>query len=352
MVYNAFAVYDNTLGFSVGNENNLQTKYGKEGIATAPCVKAFLRDVRSYAMNCAASMRAVPIGLDIADIPPRAQWLQYYDCAVNENEMTRAEWVGFNPYVECNPLEHKAYAQSTGLTNLMKEYAAVGYARPLMFGEFGCVLGANTLAGYENQRSFYDAKWMNEEPEMTREIVGGNVFEFSTEKKHVAGEVLGKTADPGKFGVGFFQPDTCDHDKVACKFIKYPEFDNLMRAYTSTAPSTIAFKEFTPPRSAILACPAAMSTALPTTPNVATLECSVRQPVCNNTKSNAHRKDAKQSVPMGSVVAPSNDKREGDGALLTQGENASSASGAAHMRRTVHSLVALVAWLLAVLVLS
>jgi hypothetical protein len=28
---------------------------------------------------------------------------------------------------------------------------------------------------------FVQAKWMNEEKEMTDEIVGGNVFEFSTE---------------------------------------------------------------------------------------------------------------------------------------------------------------------------
>lgn len=93
MVYNAFAVYDNTLGFSVGNENNLQMLTGaKDGTTTAPCVKAFLRDVRSYASFCSNAMREVPIGLDIADIPPRAQWIQYYDCAVDDDEHTRAEW--------------------------------------------------------------------------------------------------------------------------------------------------------------------------------------------------------------------------------------------------------------------
>ncbi|CAI5718578.1 unnamed protein product [Hyaloperonospora brassicae] len=69
MVYNAFAMYDNTLGFSLGNENNLQTENGADGTATAPCVKAFLRDTRSYAASCSGSVRQVPIGLDIADIP-------------------------------------------------------------------------------------------------------------------------------------------------------------------------------------------------------------------------------------------------------------------------------------------
>lgn len=79
-------------GFSIGNENNLQTLHGKDGTTTAPCVKALLRDTRSYAASCAGHVRQVPIGLDIADIPPREQWLQYYDCSVDDDENTRAEW--------------------------------------------------------------------------------------------------------------------------------------------------------------------------------------------------------------------------------------------------------------------
>jgi hypothetical protein len=159
MVYNAMAVYENTLGFSVGNENNLQIKYGKEGTATAPCVKALLRDARAYASSCAAkTLRQVPIGLDVADIPPREQWLQYYDCEIDGDEMTRADWIGFNPYVECDPIKHTTYKDSVGLQQLMKQYDKVEYARPIMFGEFGCNEGENTIDGFENQRAFYDVR--------------------------------------------------------------------------------------------------------------------------------------------------------------------------------------------------
>ncbi|TMW59265.1 hypothetical protein Poli38472_004334 [Pythium oligandrum] len=286
MVYNAMAVYDNTLGFSVGNENNLQIKHGPGGTITAPCVKALLRDARTYASSCTETLRQVPIGLDIADIPPRDQWLQYYDCVIDDDENTRADWLGFNPYVECDPLGNQDYTDSEGLQSLMKEYKDVGYSRPLMFGEFGCNEGTNTIEGWENQRSFNDAKWMNDEPEMQAEIVGGNVFEFTTEIANLQKtKKITKTKDPGKFGIGYFEPDNCDHDAIPCEFIPYPEFDNLLEAFTSTKPSKIIMESFKPTRTEALTCPKGVSTKLPPKPDVEMLACSARQPVCKSSNS-------------------------------------------------------------------
>jgi hypothetical protein len=145
-------------GFSVGNEMNLLITYDAGGTTTSPCEKAFLRDVRNYASSCLGALRAVPIGLDIADTLPRAQWIEYFDCAVDDNEFTRAEWIGFNPYVECDPSNTK-YSDSTGLQTLMSDYADTDYGRIIMLGEFGCNLGDNTIDGFEAQREFYDVSF-------------------------------------------------------------------------------------------------------------------------------------------------------------------------------------------------
>ncbi|KAF1326168.1 hypothetical protein FI667_g8690, partial [Globisporangium splendens] len=258
-----FDLVANLQGFSVGNENNLQKLSGK-------------------------------------------QWLQYYDCCVENDEHSRAEWIGFNPYVECDPKAHTKYTQSDGLRGLMKEYQQAEYPQPLMFGEFGCNLGENTIDGFQAQRAFYDAKWMNEEKEMTDQIVGGNVFEFSTERIHLGDQKLTKKRDDGKYGIGYFSPDDCDHGKTPCKFAPYPEFENLKAAYTTTTPSTLTMTTYNATHRKILKCPKQMSIELQPTPTVTPLKCSVAQSVCSGTKANAFKKNPADAIKMGDKKKPSN----------------------------------------------
>lgn len=314
LVYNAFAVYDNVLGFSVANENNLLREGEDGGWKTMPCVKALLRDARNYAASCGGFLREVPIGLDLADILPREAWLEYMDCAIDDNEFSRAEWLGFNPYVECDYDKNKVYSQSSGLQNLMSVYKKIQYPRPLMFGEYGCNLGENTVDGFANMREFYDAKWMNEEADMTAEIVGGNVFEFTTEIPNTLSKDVLKTDDPGRYGIGYFMPATCDHDTVPCVFTPYPEYSRLKEAYTTTKEATLKMSEYTVDRTNVLACPSNYSSSLQPMPSSITpLSCrNDEMPVCNGAVSNAGDK-AKAPPSLGTISKPSNTDTSNNG---------------------------------------
>eukprot|EP00644_Phytophthora_capsici_P016640 jgi/Phyca11/122184/e_gw1.47.196.1 len=136
---------------------------------------------------------------------------------------------------------------------------------------------------------------------------------------------LTKSADAGKYGVGYFQPDDCDNIKVNCVFTPYPEFDNLKKAYSTTKNSTLVHSSYSPLRDAILRCPKNMSIELPTTPEVPVLECSVAQPVCNGKKANAYDHVASKTK-VGDKIRPTNGESSAASALNSSDSTASTAS--------------------------
>ncbi|KAG7384110.1 hypothetical protein PHYPSEUDO_002965 [Phytophthora pseudosyringae] len=214
-----------------------------------------------------------------------------------------------------------------------------------MFGEFGCNKGENTIEGYETQRSFYDAKWMNEEKNMTDEIVGGNVFEFSTEVANLLDSAaLTKTADAGKYGVGYFQPDNCDNDKIECVFTPYPEYDNLKKAFTTTTAPTLERDSYSPARDTILSCPKNMSIELPSTPGETVLECSIAQPVCKGKKANSYV-HVTSTTKVGDKVTPTNGESSAASALNPSDSTTSSASAATRFLSSAAVAATLLAFL-------
>ena len=149
---------------------------------------------------------------------------------------------------------------------------------------------------------------------------------------------LGKEGDAGKYGVGYFQPDNCDNDKIKCVFKPYPEYKNLKEAYTTTKNSTVQHNSYKPTRSKILSCPKKVSTELPPMPKgklfspivescslaeishhvdmlvlclvtlaVPILECTITQPVCNGVKANSYKHLA-PSTAIGEKRVPSNEE--------------------------------------------
>lgn len=120
-----------------------------------------------------------------------------------------------------------------------------------------------------------------------------------------SGTELTKLKDAGKYGIGYFAPDNCDHDKVPCVFTPYPEFDNLKKHYTSTKNSTLKIADFKA-SDKILTCPSTFSSDLPKMPDLAPLACTVLQPVCNAQKANAYTKNSNSAVKVGDTKQPTN----------------------------------------------
>uniref|UniRef100_K3WW79 Uncharacterized protein n=1 Tax=Globisporangium ultimum (strain ATCC 200006 / CBS 805.95 / DAOM BR144) TaxID=431595 RepID=K3WW79_GLOUD len=64
--------------------------------------------------------------------------------------------------------------------------------------------------------------WMNEEPDMVDEIVGGNVFESTMELANFDFKRIVKAKDLKRYGAGYSMPENCDHGTIPCVFTPYP----------------------------------------------------------------------------------------------------------------------------------
>ncbi|RLN58251.1 hypothetical protein BBP00_00007097 [Phytophthora kernoviae] len=123
-----------------------------------------------------------------------------------------------------------------------------------------------------------------------------------------------KASDTGRYGIGYFDPENCDHDKVPCEFKKYPEYDNLKKAYSSESNPSVTFDSYTPERTAILECPKNVTTDLPSMPKVETLSCATTQPTCGGKTSN-QAATTSDSVALGDKKSPSNEATDAEKAV-------------------------------------
>ena len=124
-VMDAFAPYDNTLGFFVGNE---VIALANQSLA-APYIKAAARDMKAY--RTTKGYREIPVGYSAADIAQLRPMLQdYLACGTNASEAI--DMFGLNAYEWCgdNTLQTSGYAT-------LNTYAQ-GYNIPIFFSETGC----------------------------------------------------------------------------------------------------------------------------------------------------------------------------------------------------------------------
>ncbi|DAZ94665.1 TPA: hypothetical protein N0F65_000945 [Lagenidium giganteum] len=228
-IIGAFAKYDNVLAFSAGNEiNNDPTM---KDFDNAPCQKRFVRDLREYIHEC--GMRHIPVGVVMSD-RDRMINAQYYNCRTGpDDEFETVEWYGINVYLYCDA---KVTKPSGGFAKLLTDFADMNPAAPILVTEYGCLNPSfPTVDGYDAQRTWTQAGWLYTK-EFRDVFNGGFVFEYSTERANSKKDADYPFTSYGKqnYGLGYFSPEDCDHDKTKCKYNKMPNFDNLAKQYNST----------------------------------------------------------------------------------------------------------------------
>ncbi|CAB9522078.1 3-beta-glucanosyltransferase [Seminavis robusta] len=238
-IINAFAKYDNVLGFSAGNEVNHFTPNNNPEW-NGPCQKKFLRDMRKYIASC-PNIRKVPVGLVSAD-SERADVANYYNCAENPKDpYENAEWFGLNVYPHCDG-SIKDAEKGNGFDKLIEDFQSYHYSIPAMLTEFGCisksfpnVSGTDGLI-YKGQRTFDQARWLLEEKELRDQFAGGFAFEYSIEMQNAIGDSPYPFAQWGaqNYGIGYLSPEDCDDVDIPCQYNPEPSFGYLQAAYRNS----------------------------------------------------------------------------------------------------------------------
>lgn len=158
----AFASYDNVLGFFAANEviNDFSNTTG-----AAPYVKAVVRDLKKYMKS--QDYRAVPVGYAAADVSSNIyQTAEYFNCG--DDADARIDMLGVNDYSWCGA---SSYVVS-GYQDKVNQYK--DYSIPLFFSEYGC----NTVGP---SRAFSEVAAIYSE-QMTTVFSGGLVYEYSEEE--------------------------------------------------------------------------------------------------------------------------------------------------------------------------
>ncbi|SCW03448.1 LAFE_0G10660g1_1 [Lachancea fermentati] len=156
----AFASYDNVLGFFAGNEviNSVNTTN------TATYVKAVVRDMKKYIK--ARGYRQIPVGYSAADVSSNRQLAaEYFNCGSDDD--ARIDMFGVNDYSWCG----QSSFQTSGYATKMKLYA--NYSIPIFLSEFGC----NEVPG---SRPFTEITAIYSD-RMSSVFSGGLVYEYSNE---------------------------------------------------------------------------------------------------------------------------------------------------------------------------
>ncbi|ETP49440.1 hypothetical protein F442_05049 [Phytophthora nicotianae P10297] len=144
---------------------------------------------------------------------------------------------------------------------LRDSFKSYDYSIPVVLTEFGCVSPAfPTVDGFEAQRTFHDAVFMNL-PEYSDYFAGGFAFEYSTENANSmsTSPYPFTTYGPQNYGLGYFSPADCTDAGINCTYQRFPNFDFLRQAFASYDGSrqpTLSTYEVPPNHAETSTCPA------------------------------------------------------------------------------------------------
>ena len=230
-VMDTFHVYDNVLGFFIGNERIVK----QEDSLTVPYYKAATRDMKAY--RDAKGYRKIPIGYSAAHIVQLQPMLQnYLTCGGNSSEIV--DFYGVNSYSWCKEQDNMV----TSAYDRLQSYAE-DFPVPIFFSETGCQTNPPRLFG-DQDAIFSDP--------MVGTWSGSIIYEWIQEKNDYGLISYGPPAASG----------APNEENVADGFTRKgtptpisPDFSNLKTKWASITPTGVSKKDYDPNTVVTPECP-------------------------------------------------------------------------------------------------
>ncbi|KAF3937931.1 hypothetical protein ABW19_dt0210443 [Dactylella cylindrospora] len=252
----AFAGYDNTVGFWIGNE--VVTKAA--GAKAVEYVAAAVADIKTHIQNKGFS-HPVYIGYASTDNADTRPMVQNYLACEHEgfsNRDASIDFYGVNAYEWCNPTDT---FETSGYSRLTGYLSSANYDIPAFFSEDGCNTAPPRL--FEDMFSIYGSN-------MTDWWSGSIVYEWINEANKYGLVSYGMVSDPSTAVGG--DP----YERSGTPTPVSPDFANLQTVWASVSPTTVTMSLYTPTNTQV-ACPSSAgawtvnpSESLPTLGDIAT----------------------------------------------------------------------------------
>lgn len=219
-VMDAFASYDNTLGFFIGNEVITQANQS----LAAPWVKAATRDLKAYRKS--KNYRDFPVGYSAADIKELRPMLQnYLACGSNPDETV--DMFGINAYEWCGSQD----LQTSGYANLSA--MSQDFNAPIFFSETGCITAPPRI--FEDQSAILG-------PQMDDLWSGAVVYEWIQEANGYGLISYGPSVAPTATGSNIVGGFT----RIGMPTPVLPDFTNLQSQWATLTPTGVASSAYSP----------------------------------------------------------------------------------------------------------